>query len=186
MAGDRATDILREEHESIRKVVASMAVLLMRLETGGEVKPELLQSAVEFMKLAGGMHERKEEEFLFPMLDRKGVSTSVAPISLLTRNHRQARDFATRLGAAADTSAAGWMPMDSPVMESLQGLTDIYPRHLWQEDMLIYRIADRSLGPEDDEQLMESFRGLETGVSGDLRQRMRELADEVDAEAWRE
>ena len=184
MTGDRATDILREEHESIKKVVASMAVLLMRLETGRQVRPETLQATVEFMKMAGGLHERKEEEFLFPLLERKGISTSVAPISLLIRNHRQARDLASRLGSAADVTAAGWPPMNDPIIESLQGLTDIYPNHLWQEDMLIYRIADRSLEPEDDQALLDSFRGLEATAGADLRQRLRDLADRVDSEAW--
>ena len=179
----RATDVLREEHQSIKKVVASMAVLLIKLETGKEVNPETVEAVVDFMKLAGEIHERKEEKFLFPIMEKKGVSTSIAPVGLLVRNHQKAREMAGKLAAAASANAVGWLPMDSPIVESLQDLTDLYPPHFWQEEMLVYRVADQQLGEEDDRQLLEAFREFD-GAEADVHARMREMANRIDGAVW--
>ncbi len=179
MAWERATDILREEHQSVKKVVASMAVLLIRLETGKEVNPETVEKVVDFMKLAAQVHERKEETILFPVMEKKGVSTSIAPVTMLVHNHQRARATVSRMAQAASANAAGWLPMDSPLIETLQELTDLYPPHFWQEEMLVYRVADQTLTEEDDQRLLESFREFEG--TGNIRAQMREMADTIDS-----
>lgn len=183
MTWERATDVLREEHQSIKKVVASMAVMLIKLESGKEVKPETVEEVVEFMKLAGNIHERKEEKFLFPLMEQRGVSTSIAPVGLLVRNHQKAREVGMRLAGAASANSAGWLPLETPVAESLQELTDLYPPHLWQEEMLVYRVADKHLNEEDDRQLLEAFKEFES-AEVDVHTRMREMADRIDFAVW--
>src|SRR5665647_1894329 len=50
MRAKRPTAMLEEEHRSIQKIVAAMAVLADRLETGQRIEPTTLQNMVEFMR----------------------------------------------------------------------------------------------------------------------------------------
>ena len=70
-----ATDVLRREHDAILRMLEVTELVAEQLDQGEKVKPETLDGLLEFFRLfADRCHHGKEEELLFPALERKGLS----------------------------------------------------------------------------------------------------------------
>jgi len=183
MAGKTATETLTEEHRSIQKVVASMVVLADRLETGREVKSDILLEVVDFMRLVEKAHEGKEELYLFPMLERRGISVHSVPTRTLVVEHQKAKALVAKLEeGAAELVQGKAAPM--ALVESLRGLAALYPLHIWQEDLLLFHKASETLTLADDQELVWDFDRVDESAGGEVRDRLEELADRVQREAW--
>jgi len=82
------TEMLEAEHRVIARIVGITPVLAQRLEEGDVIKPEILKSIVEFMRIyADKCHHGKEEDLLFPALSDKGVPMQGCPIGALVADH---------------------------------------------------------------------------------------------------
>lgn len=185
MAEKEPTTLLKEEHRFIQEVVAAMVVLADRLDTGRQVKAEILSEVVEFMRtLVAGGHEKKEEIHLFPALQRRGVSVHSVPTRLLVEEHRRAAALVAKLEEAAGAYLGGTGAAREPLMQSLRGLAALYPLHIWQEDLLLFHQAKSALTPEDNQELLRGFGAVEEATGGDLRGRLERLAEKVSGETW--
>ena len=183
MTEEKPTARLQKEHQIIHKVVAAMVGLADRLETGHEIKRETLADVVKFMHgFADQLHEEKEESYLFPLLERKGLSVRSCPMRMLVHEHQLARSLVTRLADNADAYHGGDAAATNALVESLRRLADLYPLHVWREDLLLFPKADDVLSQEDDERLMEDFAAAEEDAGKDAFARYRELAERIESE----
>src|SRR5450756_1448791 len=127
-----------------------MAVLADRLETGQRVEPTTLQNMVEFMRtFADRCHHGKEETHLFPALERKGVPVRGCPMGVLVAEHQKGRSLVKALAEAVDAYAKGDSLATKPLLESLRGITELYPGHIWREDYLLFPLTNKVLQPQD-------------------------------------
>ncbi len=183
MARQKAVSALEQEHRIIHMVIASMVVLADRLETGREVKAETLRDASDFMQLVYKGHERKEELYLFPALQKKGVSVHSVPTRMLVEEHQRGRALVAGLEEAAAHSEVT-PPVRASLVASLRGLAALYPLHIWQEDLLLFHQADNVLTREDDEELLAAFGAVDEEAGGQVRQRLERLAGKIQDETW--
>ena len=87
-----ATELLRHDHEAITKMLDAAEVVAQRLDKGEPVREEVLQNLLEFFRLfADKCHHGKEEELLFPLLEKKGVPVNGGPIGVMLNEHEQGR-----------------------------------------------------------------------------------------------
>jgi hemerythrin-like domain-containing protein len=83
---------LEHENHIIERVVAAMAVLAEKLRSGKEVEARVLSDLVEFLQVfADDCHHGKEEHYLFPLLEKKGVLVSGCPLAVLLNEHDRGR-----------------------------------------------------------------------------------------------
>ena len=74
------SEILENEHRFIQKVVAAAATVADRLVDGIDQEIDTPRSIVEFMRIyADKCHHGKEEDLLFPALERKEVPMRGCP-----------------------------------------------------------------------------------------------------------
>ncbi len=184
MTRTKPTELLKEEHRIIQKVVAAMVVLADRLEMGKEVDPNTLTQVAEFMRLfADQCHERREETVLFPTLQDKGLSVHSCPMKRLVEEHGRGRLLVSGLTKAARAYTDGDSSAREPLLRSLRGLTALYPLHIWQEDQLLFHLAERMLGREEEEELRARLEAGD-GESAETRRRGRQLAEEIEQGSW--
>ncbi len=175
--------MLKQEHRIIEKVIASLVVLADRLETGREVKVGTLRDTADFMQLVYRAHERKEEVYLFPALEERGISVYSVPSRTLTEEHKRGRSLVADLG----TATANFESVSSArafLVASLRGLAALYPLHIWQEDLLLFHRADNVLTREDEEELIAAFGAVDEEAGGEVRTRLERLAKRVQEETW--
>lgn len=88
-----ATDILRKEHDVILKMLDATDAVGRRLILGEQVSPDTLNGLLEFFRLfADRCHHGKEEDFLFPLLEREGIPRG-GPIGVMLSVHGRGREL---------------------------------------------------------------------------------------------
>jgi hemerythrin-like domain-containing protein len=181
MAQEQPTARLEKEHRAIQKVVAAMVEMADQVEIGREIKREAMSEVVEFMRgFAGGIHEEKEESFLFPLLEKRGISVRSCPVKMLVHEHKLGRSLIEGLVDNFDAYQAGDPDAGDRLVESLRRLADLYPLHIWREDMLLFPKAVRALNEEDNSRLAEDFQATEEHAGGNALVRYEQLADRIE------
>src|SRR5215469_9943656 len=97
----KSTTLLEEEHQTIQKVVAKMSRVADRLETGGDVNAGVLRDISTFLRqFSEECHHVKEEKFLFPLLEARGVPATGCPIAVLHHEHEKGHALLSQLDDA--------------------------------------------------------------------------------------
>ncbi len=184
MAEKTATALLKEEHRSIQKVVAAMVVLADRLETGKEIKGETLREVVQFMGLVFQAHERKEEVALFPALERKGLSVHSVPVRALAAEHQKGKTLVAQLEKVTSEYEETTSAVREPLVANLRALAALYPLHIWQEDLLLFHLADNTLTMEDNADLLRRCASVDEAAGGEVRQQLQAIAEGIERAVW--
>ncbi len=152
----RATDALRSDHEVIERALRVMERAALRLEAGQALSPEVLSSAVDFLRhFADGCHHAKEEQALFPRLIERGLIRDGGPIGVMLHEHDLGRAYIRRLENALDRDD------NESTVDALQCYTALLRNHILKENEVLFPMADRLLTKEDDEELVAAFDRLE-------------------------
>lgn len=176
----KPTEVLEEEHHVIQKVVGAMAVLSARLERGEDVKGDTIKNVVEFMRTFGDRcHHGKEEVHLFPLLGKKGVPMTGCPIAVLIHEHEKGRFLVKQLSEAGTAYANGDGASKSVLIKSLQGLTELYPNHIWKEDYLLFPMTNKVLNDVDQRELFDKFETVEKEIGQDVHDRLEKIAEKL-------
>jgi len=178
--GKRPTQILEEEHKYIQVVVSALAVLAEKIEAGVQIKKEILEAIVDFMRsYADKDHHGKEEEILFPFLEKKGVPSQGCPISILITEHAKGRMLVGALADGAEAYTKGDAGAKESLLKALHGLTDLYPKHIWREDYLLFPMTDKLLSAEDQEYLSRLFNEAEDAFGADKNAIFEQAARDI-------
>ena len=174
---ESSTVALEQEHRLVQKIVAGMAMLADELEEGKPAEPRLLKEIVEFLRVfVDQCHHAKEDKYLFPLLEQRGVPAGGCPLGALKSEHEKGRLLVKQLAEAVDTYAdSGGTVKDSSV-QALRGLVELYPGHIWKEDYLLFPLAGIVLSPSDHEALSEQFEEVELQFGPDAHSRFERLA----------
>ena len=138
-----------------------------------------VQKLMEFIRLfVEQCHHSKEEEILFPMLEKKGISAEGGPIGVMLMEHDQARNLIEEMSAAATDgadrdSAKRWM-------QAAWNYSDLMHDHFYKEEEMLFRMADRALSQQEQAAVAVEFKRLESEKIGEgkhdqLRAMMEEM-----------
>jgi hemerythrin-like domain-containing protein len=174
------TDILEAEHHVIQQIVGAMAVLAEGLGAGHEPPVETLRNIGEFMRtFADKCHHGKEEIHLFPFLEKRGIPARGCPIGVLIHEHERGRTLVAQLAQATEAYASGTASARDSVTETLRGLIELYPGHIWKEEYLLFPMTNKVLGAADQQELIEKFAEVEAAMGREVHQRFERMAEEI-------
>lgn len=128
------------EHRLIERMIHVLARHREQIEAGGEVRVNLLDSGLDFLRTyADRCHHGKEEDILFRSLMTRDIAPDHrALVDELLAEHQRARRLSGRLAEAKDQYAAGDRARTADVAEILQQLTELYPAHIEKEDKRLF------------------------------------------------
>jgi hemerythrin-like domain-containing protein len=175
MTENTPAQVLEQEHRIIQRVVASMSVMAEELREGRAVEELDLREALLFLRVfADQCHHGKEERFLFPLLEARGVPPTGCPIGALKHEHDKGRALVGELEKAIeDYSLRG----TAGALESaLSSLVELYPGHIWKEDYLLLPMAGKVLSEKDLENLAEQFARVEAEIGPGAYEKFEALA----------
>jgi hemerythrin-like domain-containing protein len=164
---DTATAVLRKEHEAILKMLAVTEEVARRVEGGEQVEPEILANLLEFFRLfADKCHHGKEEDLLFPQLEKKGMPRTGGPVGVMLAEHDQGRQLIQQMAKATEaypnqpaTAGPAWT-------QAARGYVDLLRAHIAKEDNVLFVMAERMLTPEEQTALAEGFEKIEVEKMG--------------------
>ncbi|HWQ27510.1 MAG TPA: hemerythrin domain-containing protein [Dehalococcoidia bacterium] len=151
-----STDALRRDHEVIERALRVMERAALRLEAGQTLSPEVLSSAVDFVRnFADGCHHAKEELALFPRLVERGLMRDGGPIGVMLHEHDLGRAYIRRLEDALDRDDR------EATVDALQSYTALLRNHILKENEVLFPMADRLLSDTDQRELLAAFERIE-------------------------
>jgi len=139
-----STESLRKDHALIEKVLQSMQVTLDLLKSGKQIPGSILMPVIDFSKnFTDVCHHGKEEDSLFPALEKTGMPRHMGPIAVMLMEHQKTKQIAQNM----EESAKAYL--DSGSSDKL--VSDIFEyiehvgAHLWKENNRLFAMAEMRL-----------------------------------------
>ena len=183
----KATDILKNDHRVIERVLGALEMGAARLRSGHPVRPGFFLDAADFIRsFADGWHHSKEERVLFPEMIASGLPDDGGPIAVMLSDHERGRQLAAGMREAAEQLAGG----DGSAVDGLARNSEEYValmrEHIAKEDGVLFPMADQMYPAAEQEALAEAFGRIEREEVGDaVHQRYLGVAEALVAEAAR-
>jgi hemerythrin-like domain-containing protein len=104
----KPTEELKEEHKVILRMLKILDKAAQNLEEGKEVHAKVFKKAVDFIRnFANRCHHSKEEDTLFPMMEKYGIPREGGPLGVMLYEHTLGRNFVKGLAEAAEKYEKG-------------------------------------------------------------------------------
>jgi hemerythrin-like domain-containing protein len=180
-----ATEILRGEHEAILKMLAATEKAAERLGEGDEIPATTLSGILEFFQLfADRCHHGKEEDLLFPMLEKKGLPSQGGPVGVMLHEHSVGRGLIREMANAGEALEAGDKSAATLWARAALSYADLLRAHIQKENNILFVMAERLLSEAEQSELAEAFETIETekmgpGTHDRLHRRMSEIIGEL-------
>jgi hemerythrin-like domain-containing protein len=156
-AASGSTAELRHEHEIILRALAIAERLGRGLQRGEPIDRAALAWVVDFFRtFADRCHHGKEEEHLFPALERHGVPRDGGPIGTMLEEHEQGRALLREMGSGDDRRVAGAIGRYAALLRA----------HIDKENEVLFPLAEQVLTGAEQDALVAAFEGVEQAVVG--------------------
>lgn len=157
-----ATKVLKEEHGGVKIMLGILGKVCDRLKAGAAVPPADLDRILEFLRVfVDRCHHAKEEDFLFPAMERAGVGREGGPIGEMLSEHERGRKHVRGMGEAAEGCKRGDRDAAKRFVLEARGYIDLLLEHIEKEDGILYPMADEMLGEDADQTLVKNFDRVE-------------------------
>ena len=179
-----ATAILRQEHDAILRMLDVTDAIVQQLERNQRVAPETLAGVLEFFRLfADRCHHSKEEELLFPLLERKGMAREGGPIGVMLHEHEQGRSLVRQMGDAADAFSNGMPGAGTRWADAARSYAALLRQHIDKENNVLFMMAENVLSAAEQTELAAAFEKVEEEKMGaGTHERLHALMDKLCAE----
>jgi hemerythrin-like domain-containing protein len=158
----RPTEELKKEHEAIKLMIRIMGSVSARLESGKEVDPNHLESILEFIKVfADKCHHAKEEDLLFPAMEKAGIPREGGPVGVMLLEHDEGRGFVKAMGDGIALYTKGDLSAGSKIAENARNYMVLLSQHIDKEDNILYPMADMRIPEADQTELEKEFEKVE-------------------------
>lgn len=180
-----ATSLLREEHEAIGRMLDATQEIAGLLERGVKVPPETLTGLLEFFReFADRCHHAKEEELLFPLLERKGLPRAGGPLGVMEEEHERGRQLLKLMANAAELYGEGSTSAGTLWAATARTYVELLRAHIYKENSVLFQIADRMLTEAEQKGLVSKFDEIEINRLGAAtHERLHALMEKLTARA---
>jgi len=159
------TKDLSDEHSGILLMLKIMDRVSEKLRHGKEISKDHLEKIAEFLKnFADQCHHGKEEGILFPELMKDPANHQL--LNELLGEHKTGRDYIRGIHDSLPSYSPG-SPEATHIALNMRGYIALLTSHIEKENNQLFPIADRSLPPALQEELVERFEALERDVIGE-------------------
>jgi hemerythrin-like domain-containing protein len=155
-------EVLRREHAMVKVVLDAASRDLDRIAMTHQADAGEMERLIDFFRyFANACHDPKEEDLLFCMLHRRGMSWESWPLDELLKEHEEMRVILD--------SAADWIPLlkhgessaIEPLLFNMRHYLSLVNAHMVKEEEVIFPLALRSLTDEDVDELSRAFDSIE-------------------------
>jgi PAS domain S-box-containing protein len=151
--------ILLEEHKMIQQIAEKLAILTEKV-----LRTEIPESAVEELSqlkhfvdelLETEKHYLREENALFPVLEKHGISE---PPAIMWMEHNQLREKKKRLKALIENvTKMSFSDFKKELGELTKSVVNVLNSHIYKENNILFPIAQRVVTEEEWATVRESF-----------------------------
>lgn len=177
-----STEILRNEHVHIKKVLAGIRKQCIGIVNGNKVDFELFEKIIDFVRnFADKYHHKKEEDHLFNvMAEELSKDIGAGPIEGMLTEHAFGREYMYELEQALKKHRDGDMDARVDIIANAMGYANMLTKHIEKEDNAIFSLAERRLSPDTLSKLNKDFENIETAEENQkIRNKYIEFANSL-------
>jgi len=176
-----AIEILVDEHRLISRVVNVLTVLHRRLESDDYADVNVLTDVVDFFRMfVDRNHHAKEEDALFPTLERRAVNPQGCTIQSLKSEHEQARILTTTLTDAIGKYKTSDPTAKSKICTTIGNSIELYSDHIWRENILLFPMAEKALQESELNDVTSSCGEIEKRLGTGFRSKYEQLVSALE------
>ena len=157
------TEDLMREHGVLRRILLVYGEVIRRIDAKQDVKPEWVSSSATIIReFIEDYHEKDEEEFVFPRLQKAGKLTDL--VTVLAAQHQAGRRvtadvlrLATPAGMKGDASR-------KQLADGLRSFIHMYEPHAAREDTVLFPAFRALLSERELKKLMDLFEDKEKAL----------------------
>ncbi len=168
------------EHRYIETVVKSLRHAASALDQGRRLNAQKLRDAVEFLRIYADLrHHQREEAIFFPVLVKRGVPAQGCPLGGLNHEHGKGRALVSALDEWITFYEQQRPGADIELRQTLQAIADLYEKHLWMEDAMVFPMARRLITASDNRELKQRFADLDVQIGVETIQRLEKFSESL-------
>jgi hemerythrin-like domain-containing protein len=157
-----ATKQLRDEHDGIKLMLRVLEKIATNGESGQELSLDRMEQMLEFFRVfVDKCHHGKEEDLLFPELEKHGILKDGGPIGVMLSEHTQGRGYVQGMVDALTGLRRGTREAAMLFSQSAKAYVSLLTQHISKEEEVLFAMADKVLSPGEDQTLVEAFEKLE-------------------------
>ncbi|MDO8638058.1 MAG: hemerythrin domain-containing protein [Candidatus Daviesbacteria bacterium] len=163
----KATEQLKEDHQGVKLALSILEKINLKLKKGENVNLKHLEQLLEFIRVfVYKCHHGKEEDLLFPAMEKAGVPNEGGPISMMLEEHNLGRNYVKNFAKAIEEYKIGDPRAAKQIIKNTNGYITLLKEHIDKEDNILYMIADAHLSVKTQKDLLEKFEIIENEKVG--------------------
>lgn len=180
----KATEQLKAEHEAVKLMMKILEAACDRVKAGNKPQIADFDDMIDFLKIfVDQCHHGKEEQILFPQMEKAGVANENGPIGVMLAEHEQGRGYIRGMSQAIVDYNSGATEATQPLIENVTLYIELLGQHINKENEVLFTMADKLFSAEIQNQLFDRFEELEEKVIGlgkheELHRRLERLSVE--------
>lgn len=179
----KPTEELKKEHQAIKLMLDILRAISRRLEAGESADLKDLSEILDFLKVfVDRCHHAKEEQLLFPVLEKAGLSRENGPLGVMLTEHNEGRALVREMDEALNGITRGEERAGLNFARQARAYAKLLASHIEKRDHVLYPLADSQLSQKTRDSLGESFEKIEKEVIGPGRhQEFHRLLERMEA-----
>ena len=164
----KATKQLMEEHNAILVVLSVMEKIKTKLLNDETINPHHIDEIIDFLRtFADKCHHGKEENLLFPAMERAGIPNQGGPIGVMLYEHTLGRNYIQGM----TESLAGYKEKEVSsadlLAKNMNGYIALLTAHIQKENNILFAMADQRLSEKEQDALFVQFEKIELEEIGE-------------------
>lgn len=178
----KATETLKNEHEAVKLMMRILAAACLKIKAAEKISPTDVDDMIDFLKVfVDRCHHGKEEQILFPRMEKAGVPKEGGPIGVMLAEHEQGRGYVRNMSQAMNDYKSGIVDATTTWVKNVEAFIKLMEQHIIEENTVLFAMADKLLTAEIQEELFDQFEVLEDKVIGmgkheELHKRLERLS----------
>jgi len=174
----KATEILRNEHETILDVLAALESITRPSALAEGLDLRSAQEALDFLRGFGDRcHHGKEEQLFFPALAARGLPRGVGPLAVMISEHDQGRALLDRMVEAMEDANRSRPGAPARFASAATAYVALMRDHIDKENGVLFPMGDGMLSEEQQAALLGEFEHFEhADMRADAHARFLDIA----------
>ncbi len=164
----KATEDLIHEHNAVLVALKILEKVTAAIAAQNEEAPAHLEQLVDFFKgFVDKCHHAKEEDVLFPELERRGVKREGGPVGVMLAEHEVGRGHVRALVDSLERLRGGDAGAAASIADHARAYSDMLQAHISKENNVLFPMADRVVPADVATRLAEQFDVIERDRVGE-------------------
>jgi hemerythrin-like domain-containing protein len=159
-----AADDLLREHQTIIFAIDIIENMVKRVEMAKPIDAGDIGEMIHFLKVfADRCHHAKEENYLFPALERSGIKSIHAPVGIVLNQHHKGRELIRLMEKSVENQKIN----REDFIYAATAYVALMKDHIHKENTILFPMINEMLSQSERDKLMDDFVTLEEEIIGE-------------------